>query len=354
MGNQDHILITGGAGFVGTNIALSYLSEGRSVHLFDNLSRAGVGANVEHLQSAFGHSVQFTQGDVRDRNEVARAVSTAACVYHLAAQVAVTTSLTDPVGDLEANLLGTVNVLEEVRSSRSKPPILFTSTNKVYGKLENVALERSSSRWQPQDIRQASEGISEEQSLAFLSPYGCSKGGADQYVLDYAHSFGITATVFRMSCIYGPFQLGSEDQGWVAHFLRQSLKGEPVTIFGDGYQVRDLLFVEDLVRAMRRAFRCMKVACGQAFNIGGGYENSVTLNDVLSLIEKLMGDTVEIEYERERLADQKWYIANTRKAERLLGWRPETTVPSGLQRLLQWYRTHPELTKSTRQEAQYA
>jgi CDP-paratose 2-epimerase len=349
---RRYILITGGAGFVGTNVALSYLKEDQPVHIFDSLSRPGVEANIAELQERFPRHVRFTQADVRDRNEMERAVDSAKTIYHLAAQVAVTTSLQDPVDDLETNLLGTLNVLEAVRHSSAKPPVLFTSTNKVYGKLRNIQLRKRSSRWEPEDEKLAQNGVAEDQPLEFLSPYGCSKGSADQYVLDYAHSYGVPATVFRMSCIYGPYQLGSEDQGWVAHFVRQAMKGEPVTIFGDGKQVRDLLFVDDLVRLMRHAQQNMDVAAGEAFNVGGGPDNCTSLLELLDQISLLLGMPVEIEWGPERLADQRWYVVNPSKAKAEFQWTPAVSIREGVRALRDWYLERPALV--TQSEVQVA
>lgn len=337
------ILITGGAGFIGTNIARSYLEQDQPVHLFDNLSRLGVEQNVTELQQAFPGRVRFTHADTRNRAEVTKAVSTAAKIYHLAAQVAVTTSLDDPIDDLETNLIGTIHVLEAVRRSAARPSVLFTSTNKVYGRLARVPLLKRGTRYEPHDAGVARAGAGEDQPLDFLSPYGCSKGSADQYVLDYARSYGIQATVFRMSCIYGPHQLGSEDQGWVAHFLRQSMKGEPITIYGDGKQVRDLLFVEDLVRAMRLAQDNMTIAAGEAFNLGGGPENSTSLLEVIEQMRVLTGNAVTIEWKSERLGDQKWYVADTSKIRDLLGWSPQAGIRKGLRALYEWYLERPSL-----------
>lgn len=340
---QDEILITGGAGFVGTNVALSYLQEGQSVHILDNLSRAGSDANIAELKRLFPRTLRFTRANVQDAGEMDRAVRSAGLVYHFAAQVAVTTSLENPISDLESNLLGTMRLLEAVRRRGSRCPLLFTSTNKVYGKLASVGLRRRGARWEPEDERLAAAGAGEDQPLEFLSPYGCSKGSADQYVLDYAHSFQIPATVFRMSCIYGPYQMGSEDQGWVAHFVRQAMKGLPVTIFGDGRQVRDLLFVGDLVQAMRTAQDNMQLASGEAFNIGGGTRNSTSLLELLRSIGDLIGREVDVEWGAERLADQRWYVADTAKIMARLGWSPSTSISEGLRALHDWYLGRPEL-----------
>jgi CDP-paratose 2-epimerase len=339
----DFTLITGGAGFIGTNIARHYLRENQPVHILDNLSRAGVERNVSELLRNYPGRVLFTQADTRDRRAVSEAVSNARSVYHLAAQVAVTTSLEDPLGDLETNLLGTLNVLEAIRASKIRPPMLFTSTNKVYGRLERVSLLETNDRYQPEDSSLAGCGAGEDQPLEFLSPYGCSKGSADQYVLDYAHSYGIRATVFRMSCIYGPHQLGSEDQGWVAHFVRQAMKGETITIYGDGKQVRDLLYVEDLIRAMRMAQENPELSSGEAFNLGGGVANSTSLLELLAQLEMLVGNPIQIDWGAERLADQRWYVADTSKICDLLGWTPQVSIQQGLRALYDWYLERPSL-----------
>ncbi|HLH03859.1 MAG TPA: SDR family NAD(P)-dependent oxidoreductase [Bryobacteraceae bacterium] len=340
---SEYILITGGAGFIGTNVARAYLERGQRVQLFDNLSRAEVEQNARELAAEFPGRVQLVGSDVRQKRELERAVEGASAVFHFAAQVAVTTSLEDPVRDAETNLIGTLNLLEALRRRGEDVPLLFTSTNKVYGCLAGVPLRKREARYEPEDEALAREGVSEKQALEFLSPYGCSKGSADQYVLDYARSYGICATVFRMSCIYGPYQRGSEDQGWVAHFLRRTLKGEPVTIFGDGKQVRDLLYVGDLVEAMRVAVENIESCAGEAFNIGGGAGHSASLLEVLREIQGLTGLHPEIRFSEARLGDQRWYVSNNSKAARVFGWRARTSVRQGLKNLMEWYSGRPEL-----------
>lgn len=352
-----YVLITGGAGFIGTNVARSYLEDNQPVHIFDNLSRTGTEANIAELLDRYPGRVLFTQADTRDRRKIEEAVASASAVYHLAAQVAVTTSLQDPIADFQTNLIGTLYLLEAIRKSEAKPTLLFTSTNKVYGRLGDIGLCEQSSRYEPRDSNLAHAGIGEDQPLEFLSPYGCSKGSADQYVLDYAHSFGIRATVFRMSCIYGRYQLGSEDQGWVAHFVRQAMKGDAITIYGDGKQVRDLLFAGDLVRAMRLAQENLAqenldICSGVAFNLGGGVENSTSLLELIAQLRSLIGGPVKVEWGAERLADQRWYVADTSKIRKALGWSPKTSITQGLKALYQWYLEHPALIE--RAEAQVA
>jgi CDP-paratose 2-epimerase len=341
----DSVLITGGAGFIGTNVAKNYLGQGHAVHVFDNLSRPGVDRNVAELQEAYPDGFRFTRGDVRDRLQVQKAVESASAVYHLAAQVAVTSSLDDPRGDMETNLMGTLYVLESVRHSNPECPVLFTSTNKVYGRLASVSIGERNGRHEPEDLSFAKNGIGEAHPLEFLSPYGCSKGAADQYVLDYAHSYDLQACVFRMSCIYGKYQLGSEDQGWVAHFLRQALKGEPITIFGNGRQVRDLLFVDDLVCAMGLVFANMGVAAGKAFNVGGGVQNSTSLLDLIDEIRAMTQGRVAIEFGPERVADQRWFVADTTRARDTLGWSPKVSIRDGLRQLYAWYLARPSLVE---------
>ena len=247
--NQKYTLITGGAGFVGVNLADRILSEGKNVLVFDNLSRDGVEKNLSWLQEKYPDTLQVKIADIRDKSAVNEAVENAEQVFHFAAQVAVTSSLTNPFHDFEVNAQGTLNLLEAIRNSDNQPPLIFTSTNKVYGELPDVKMVLNGDRYNPDDSLIRKNGISEERNLDFHSPYGCSKGVADQYIIDYARTFGLKTVVFRMSCIYGPHQFGTEDQGWVAHFLIQALKGKPITLYGDGKQVRDILFIEDLVDA---------------------------------------------------------------------------------------------------------
>jgi CDP-paratose 2-epimerase len=332
IGDADHpVLLTGGAGFIGTNVADRLLSEGQPVILLDDLSRAGVAANVEWLRAKHGASCELMRGDIRDERLVRSAVRSCAAVVHLAAQVAVTTSLDDPMTDFDVNAFGTLTLLEALRATPR--PLLYTSTNKVYGPLGHLPLERGNSRYQPVDAGLRANGIDEGHPLDFHSPYGCSKGAADQYVLDYARIYGLPAVVFRMSCIYGPHQCGTEDQGWVAHFARSFRHERPLTIFGDGLQVRDALYVEDLVEAMLRAFAAMPEIRGQAFNIGGGVGNTVTLLELIELLSDLHGDAPEIEYRGARPADQRYYVSDVRRFSAATGWSPRVTVREGVGRL---------------------
>jgi CDP-paratose 2-epimerase len=332
----EKVLITGGAGFVATNVADRLLRDGARVRVFDNLSRAGVEHNVRWLREQHGDRVEQQVGDVRDAAAVAAAVEGVDRIFHFAAQVAVTTSLTDPFLDFDVNARGTLNLLEAVRALAVRPTLIFTSTNKVYGHLDDVSLRQQGLRYEPEAESVARRGISESRPLDFHSPYGCSKGAAEQYVLDYARTFDVPAVVFRMSCIYGPHQFGTEDQGWVAHFLIQALKRKPLTLYGDGLQVRDVLFVEDLVDAMLLAERHIDRTAGEAFNIGGGPARTVSLLELLNLIGQLTGERPDITIEPWRPADQRYYVSDTAKFEQVTGWRPKTSVRTGVRLLLAW------------------
>jgi CDP-paratose 2-epimerase len=330
------VLITGGSGFIGTNLAHRLLTEGQPVLLLDNLARPGVEQNLRWLRDTHGKLVQVMVADVRDATAVRHAVDLASQVFHFAAQVAVTTSLTEPVEDFEVNARGTLNVLEAIRAQATPPPLLFTSTNKVYGALEDLGLRPRNLRYEPTDPALRQSGVSESRPLDFHSPYGCSKGTADQYVLDYARSYGLATIVFRMSCIYGAHQFGTEDQGWVAHFLIRALEGRPITLYGDGRQVRDILSVEDLVDAFLLAQEHMASESGQAFNMGGGARNTVSLLELLDLMGELLGHKPEVEFAEWRTGDQHYYVSDTGKFQRATGWKPQISVPAGLDRLHRW------------------
>jgi len=331
-----HVLITGGAGFIGTNLAHRLMSDGIPVTIYDNLSRAGVEQNVQWLRRTHGSLLRVEVEDVRNRAALQRAVRNARQVVHLAAQVAVTTSLTDPLHDFDVNALGTLNLLTVLRGLDDPPPLLFTSTNKVYGGLDDVALQCDTRRYSPIDERIRSRGIGESRALDFHSPYGCSKGAADQYVIDYARTFGLRTVVFRMSCIYGPHQFGTEDQGWVAHFLIRALRREPITLYGDGRQVRDVLFVEDLVDAMERAFANIDVVSGRAFNMGGGAANTTSLLELLELIGEITGRRPDVTHDEWRPGDQRYYVSDTSLFSALTGWRAKHGLEQGVQRLHDW------------------
>lgn len=339
--DEQYILITGGAGFIGTNVAARLAEEGHQVLVYDNLSRPGVEQNLRWLLATYPGQITVDVADVRDPHSLRRAVTGASRIYHFAAQVAVTTSLSDPTSDFETNARGTLNLLEACRQLASSPPLLFTSTNKVYGNLENITLRRQRRRYAPADATARRHGIGESQPLDFHSPYGCSKGTADQYVLDFARCYDLPAVVFRMSCIYGPHQCGNEDQGWVAHFVRRALRDEPITFYGDGRQVRDLLYVDDLVEAMLLATeQQIGETAGQAFNIGGGPANAVSLLEVVSLIEELHQHAPAIRFAPWRSGDQRYYVSDTRAFQQVTSWKPKYGVKSGVEQLYHWLDQH--------------
>jgi CDP-paratose 2-epimerase len=334
------VVITGGAGFIGTNLADRLLSVGEEVLIFDNLSRDGVDRNLRWLQSRYGRRLRLSRRDIRDRAAVFAAVNGASCVFHLAAQVAVTTSLQNPSLDFEVNALGTLNVLEALRQTNPLAPLVYTSTNKVYGCMQRFGLELKEDRYMPADRHIRERGFDESESLAFASPYGCSKGTADQYILDYASSYGLQTTVLRMSCIYGPHQMGTEDQGWVAHFFRQAIEDLPITIYGDGRQVRDLLFAEDLIDALLLVRERSRSHAGEVFNIGGGPANSASIREVLCMIGEFQERAPKLEFGEWRTGDQKYYVTDFSKFKEATGWLPTTNLQDGMRRLHSWIRDH--------------
>jgi CDP-paratose 2-epimerase len=330
------VLVTGGCGFIGCNIADRLASRGNDVLVLDNLARAGVRENAQWLKSRHGERINIVVADIREPISVIDAIRDARAVIHLAAQVAVTDSVADPVADFEINARGTVNVLEAIRLHNPSAPLLFASTNKVYGRLiGDTEIEHAGQRYQPVSSSLA-DGISENAPLDFYSPYGCSKGTADQYVRDYARVYGLQTVVMRMSCIYGPRQFGTEDQGWIAHFLRSALRGERLTIYGDGYQVRDALHVSDAVDAWLAALDHIALVRGRVFNLGGGPANSVSLRELIGLLGELTGHEIAYSFSDWRPGDQPWYVTDTRALYTALGWRPKTSLQEGLLSLHQW------------------
>jgi CDP-paratose 2-epimerase len=334
------VLITGGAGFVGSNLAHALLGDGVRVRVLDDLSRAGVEANLAWLRDEHGEeALETIVGDVADPATVGAAVDGVDAVFHLAAQVAVTASIDDPRRDFATNVLGTLRILEAIRALPSPVPIVFTSTNKVYGELEAVRVVAGPTRYEPAGNGAPFHGVDESTPLDFRSPYGCSKGAADQYVLDYARTYGVPAVVFRMSCIYGPHQFGTEDQGWVAHFVIRALEDRPITIFGDGKQVRDVLFIDDLVAAFRLAVDHADRIAGQAFNIGGGPQRTTSLLELTGLIAELEGRPPRVDFAPWRLGDQRHYVSDPRRFMRAVGWAPTVGVTEGVRRLHAWLRS---------------
>lgn len=334
------IVITGGSGFIGSNLADSLMSDGEDVIIVDNLGRAGVDQNLAWLMERHGNRVHPALGDVRDLRGIEAAFKDAKAVFHLAAQTAVTTSLVHPLDDFEANARGTINVLEAVRKAGRNAPVIFASTNKVYGSLDDLKMLETEDRYVPAQADIRLNGIDETRPLDFCTPYGCSKGVADQYVLDYAKSYGLQTAVLRMSCIYGPRQFGTEDQGWVAHFLIRALSGEPISIYGNGKQVRDILHVDDAVAAYRLVLVNIGAASGQAFNLGGGPRNAVSIRTVLDEIEAASGRAIDTEYGDWRAGDQFYFVADTRKLEQALGWQARVGWNGGIRRLAQWLVEH--------------
>lgn len=328
-------LITGGAGFIGSNYVSRLLQRGEQVTVFDNLSRAGSRRNLEWLRETYGDkSFKLVVGDVRDVKATHDACRDANVIVHLAAQVAVTTSVTKPREDFEINAFGTFNVLEAARASKNKPAVLYSSTNKVYGGMDDVAIVEQPTRYAYADLPL---GAPETQPLDFHSPYGCSKGSGDQYVRDYHRMYDLPTVVFRQSCIYGTRQFGVEDQGWVAWFVIAAITGRQISLYGDGKQVRDVLFVEDLLDAYDAALSKMEVASGQVYNIGGGPANTLSVwSEFCPLLEKLLGHPLAVSHGDWRPGDQKVYVSDIRKAENELGWKPKTGVKEGLQRLFDW------------------
>lgn len=336
------ILVTGGAGFIGSNYVDRLLKRGEKVIIFDNLSRAGATRNLDWLEKRHGKdSFQLVIGDVRNQQAIQTTAGEADVIFHLAAQVAVTTSVIDPRTDFEINAMGTFNVLEAARLSRRKPAVIYASTNKVYGGMEDVHIGEKDGRYAYEDLP---FGVPETRRLDFHSPYGCSKGCGDQYVRDYSRIYGLRTLVFRQSCIYGPRQFGIEDQGWVAWFVIAAVKGLPITIYGDGKQVRDVLFIDDLLDAYDLALAKIDRAAGEVYNIGGGPEKTISIwREFGPMLEKLIGKPIPTSMGDWRPGDQRVYISDIRKAGTELGWTPKVSVEDGVAKLVEWVQSNIEL-----------
>jgi CDP-paratose 2-epimerase len=346
------VLVTGGAGFIGSNLADRLAADGHEVIVLDVLAREGVQGNLAWLKARHGAKITHVAADVRDERAVARAVREARAVFHLAAQVAVTTSLAEPAEDFEINVRGAMNVLEAARRRRGqRPAVIFASTNKVYGDLADVPLELAGDAYRPTDGHLRVRGVSEARPLDFHTPYGCSKGAADQYVLDYSRSFGVPTCVLRMSCIYGPRQMGTEDQGWVAHFLIRALEGQPIAIYGDGRQVRDILNVADAVEAYLSAWRRIERVSGRAFNLGGGPSNAVSLVQLIGYIEELTHRKIELTFAEWRAGDQRYYVSDPSAARRELNLPEPLDWRTGVARLAEWLRAE-RAPRTSRQRAE--
>jgi CDP-paratose 2-epimerase len=336
MSGQRPILITGGCGFIGCNIADRLAARGDAVLILDSQIRAGVQENARWLKSRHGEQIEIVTGDVRDSITVIDAVRRAGAVLHLAAQVAVTSSLQNPIDDFETNARGTLNVLEAVRLHNPEAPVVFASTNKVYGRLlADDEIAREGRRYVP--IRaDLAGGVAERAPLDLYSPYGCSKGAADQYVRDYARVFGLRSVVLRMSCIYGPRQFGTEDQGWIAHFLLRAMAGQPITIYGDGLQVRDALHVMDAASAWIGVLDGIDRVRGEVLNLGGGPGNATSLLELIDAITTMRGAAPKVDFADWRPGDQPWYVSNLAAISTALGWQPTVNLTEGLYSLKIW------------------
>jgi CDP-paratose 2-epimerase len=330
------VLVTGGAGFIGSNLADRLAREGHRVRIYDALQRPGVERNLDWLRDNHGDRIEFVHADVRDHARLGEAATRVKAVFHFAAQVAVTTSMIDPLEDFDVNVRATFALLEALRREEAETPLIFASTNKVYGDLADLDFALEDESYRPVDAAVRAHGIGEDRPLDFHTPYGCSKGAADQYVLDWCRSFGIPTVVMRMSCIYGQRQMGTEDQGWVAHFLIRALENRPITLYGDGHQVRDILDVRDAVDAYMAAWANIDAVKGRAFNLGGGAANAVSLRTLLAYMAELLGREIDLSFSDWRAGDQRYFVADTRAAEAALGIGAKVPWREGVAALARW------------------
>ena len=339
---SQNYLVTGGAGFIGSNYVDRLLARKLSITIYDDLSRKGAEKNIQWLREKYSRDAfQLVVADVRDQEKLLEPVAQADVIVHLASQVAVTTSVQSPRQDFEINALGTFNVIEAARKSSRDPVLLFASTNKVYGEMEDVRVEETEKRWQYADLPY---GCPETQPLDFHSPYGCSKGCGDQYVRDYARIYGLRSVVFRQSCIYGPRQFGMEDQGWLAWMIIAAILDKQISIYGDGKQVRDVLYVDDLLDAYDAAISRIDQVKGQVFNVGGGKDNVISVwNEFGKILEGLLGRSIDVNHGDWRPGDQKVFVSDIRKAEKVLGWKPKTDVKTGISKLFAWVESNRDL-----------
>lgn len=334
-----NILITGGVGFIGTNCALYFAKNKKNkITIVDNLSRTGVKKNLVFLSNKIP-KVNIIKSDINIVKNYKNELVRADLIIHLAGQTAVTTSINNPSLDFKSNLMGSFSLLETLRKKNRKAILIYSSTNKIYGQLNNHQIVKDHLRKEFKDLCHL-RGLSEEERIDFISPYGCSKGAADLYFLDYGRIFNMNTVVFRQSCIYGPHQIGIEDQGWLAHFSKQFILRKKITIYGNGYQVRDLLYIEDLIKAYNLAIKNINKIKGQVFNIGGGVKNSYSLLQVIAMLEELFGYKTQIIFSKERLGDQKYFVASNRKISQLLDWRPSTDFKTGLKKLVAWQKNN--------------
>lgn len=331
---MKNILITGGAGFIGSNLADYYLKKKCRVVIFDDMSRKGTDINLQWLEDVYPH-IQIYKGDVRNRQDIDTCIEDFGpfdIIFHMAAQVAVTTSVTDPQSDFEINAIGSFNLLESIRNKNANAIVIYASTNKVYGEMKHIEIAERDNRYVYKDYPR---GITENENLDFHSPYGCSKGCADQYFLDYYRIYGIKTIVLRQSCIYGYRQFGIEDQGWVAWFTIASMFNKPITVYGDGKQVRDILFIDDLLSAYDQAINHIDATKGNAYNIGG-CEYNMSLLELVAYLENYIGTSLNIGYADWRPGDQKVFIGDIEKAYHDFGWYPQVDVQQGVQKLMKW------------------
>lgn len=341
---MQKILVIGGAGFIGINTAKKFLSEGYEVTILDNLSRKGTDFNLSWLiHDLNGKKFRMVKADiVKDKDVLEKEVNMHDAVIHLAAQVAVTTSVIDPLMDFETNLLGTFNVLEAIRKSDKKPIMLYSSTNKVYGDLEYLQIEEKTVRY---DLKDFQNGLNEKCLLDFHSPYGCSKGGAEQYVRDYSRIYGLKTVVLRQSCIYGTQQFGIEDQGWAAWFIIAVLLSKKITVYGNGKQVRDLLFVDDLVDLYFKIVQNIEIVKGEIFNVGGGLNNSLSILEFFEILQKEHNLNFNYQFSEIRQGDQKIFISDNTKIKNMLGWAPQIAVRDGMSKLIEWVKNNLDTVK---------
>lgn len=333
---MKNYLIIGGAGFIGSNFSEKLLIDNNNVTIFDNLSRKGTAENIDRLEKKYKNKLKIIKSDIRKYSEELRkAIESNDVVHHLAGQVAVTSSVRDPREDFEINALGTFNVLEAIRNSSNKPMMIYASTNKVYGGMTEIKIEKENNRYKYKELPQ---GIKEDQLLDFYSPYGCSKGSGDQYVRDYARIFKLKTVVMRQSCIYGANQYGIEDQGWVAWFSIAAILNQQITLFGDGMQVRDVLEVNDLFDAWKLAEEKIEIASGEVFNVGGGANQSISLLDLIALLEMELKIKIDLKYDDWRPGDQPVYISDIGKIKSKLNWEPKTGYKEGIIKLIKWCR----------------
>jgi CDP-paratose 2-epimerase len=340
--NEYKFLVTGGAGFIGANLAARLIQNGAKVTVLDNLSRPGAEANIEWLTnlSKNGHLTIIT-GDINDFSKLSQACKGVTCIFHFAGQVAVTTSVSDPKKDFLDNALGTLNVLEAARASGCEPIVVYSSTNKVYGGMDDIEFEECATRY---EYKTQTAGIPESQPLDFHSPYGCSKGAADQYVRDYSRIYGLKTIVMRQSCIYGYRQFGIEDQGWLAWFIIAALKERPITIYGNGKQVRDILFIDDLLDAYESAVAQIQNTSGKIYNVGGGAKNTISVwTEFAPILESLLGRPIKVTIKDWRPGDQKIYVSDIRAAKLDFGWGPKVGIEEGITRLFNWMKSNRDL-----------